>query len=142
MKEAPPGFEPGMADLQSAALPLGEGALNLRHVSGRPDMGQPRLILHSRSLWRCSGSPVLTGRTAVAAAVPGGVRGLASGPGVASVLLEVAVKLPDQLGKTLEDEQVLGVLVLGLVREIETAGDDRRAIDHHNLVMCDGVVRV
>src|SRR5438132_305087 len=25
-KEAPPGFEPGMADLQSAALPLGEGA--------------------------------------------------------------------------------------------------------------------
>src|SRR5262249_49545670 len=27
--EAPPGFEPGIADLQSAALPLGEGALNL-----------------------------------------------------------------------------------------------------------------
>ena len=26
LKEAPPGFEPGMADLQSAALPLGEGA--------------------------------------------------------------------------------------------------------------------
>jgi integrase len=26
IKEAPPGFEPGMADLQSAALPLGEGA--------------------------------------------------------------------------------------------------------------------
>jgi hypothetical protein len=24
--KAPPGFEPGMADLQSAALPLGEGA--------------------------------------------------------------------------------------------------------------------
>src|SRR5215471_6586181 len=29
MKEAPPGFEPGMADLQSAALPLGEGALRV-----------------------------------------------------------------------------------------------------------------
>ena len=28
-KEAPPGFEPGMADLQSAALPLGEGAATL-----------------------------------------------------------------------------------------------------------------
>src|SRR5713226_7070015 len=28
MKEAPPGFEPGMADLQSAALPLGEGAIS------------------------------------------------------------------------------------------------------------------
>ena len=27
-EEAPPGFEPGMADLQSAALPLGEGAVN------------------------------------------------------------------------------------------------------------------
>ena len=27
-KEAPPGFEPGMADLQSAALPLGEGAVS------------------------------------------------------------------------------------------------------------------
>src|SRR5262249_22835322 len=27
-KEAPPGFEPGMADLQSAALPLGEGAFS------------------------------------------------------------------------------------------------------------------
>ena len=25
-EQAPPGFEPGMADLQSAALPLGEGA--------------------------------------------------------------------------------------------------------------------
>jgi hypothetical protein len=25
-EEAPPGFEPGIADLQSAALPLGEGA--------------------------------------------------------------------------------------------------------------------
>jgi len=28
-EEAPPGFEPGIADLQSAALPLGEGAINL-----------------------------------------------------------------------------------------------------------------
>ena len=26
MQKAPPGFEPGIADLQSAALPLGEGA--------------------------------------------------------------------------------------------------------------------
>lgn len=29
-KEAPPGFEPGMADLQSAALPLGEGAVKMK----------------------------------------------------------------------------------------------------------------
>jgi hypothetical protein len=34
-EEAPPGFEPGMADLQSAALPLGEGAFHLWHVSER-----------------------------------------------------------------------------------------------------------
>ena len=32
-KEAPPGFEPGMADLQSAALPLGEGANDARNVA-------------------------------------------------------------------------------------------------------------
>src|SRR6516165_4140025 len=28
-EEAPPGFEPGIADLQSAALPLGEGAASV-----------------------------------------------------------------------------------------------------------------
>ena len=27
VEKAPPGFEPGVADLQSAALPLGEGAV-------------------------------------------------------------------------------------------------------------------
>lgn len=31
-REAPPGFEPGMADLQSAALPLGEGAVGTRCI--------------------------------------------------------------------------------------------------------------
>jgi hypothetical protein len=31
-EEAPPGFEPGMADLQSAALPLGEGAVCCKYL--------------------------------------------------------------------------------------------------------------
>ena len=30
LKEAPPGFEPGMADLQSTALPLGYAAVSER----------------------------------------------------------------------------------------------------------------
>ena len=43
-EEAPPGFEPGMADLQSAALPLGEGARNRRaHISERSLRGQSLL---------------------------------------------------------------------------------------------------
>ena len=32
-KEAPPGFEPGVDDLQSSALPLGEGAVVFRDCS-------------------------------------------------------------------------------------------------------------
>src|SRR5215470_952989 len=40
-QEAPPGFEPGMADLQSAALPLGEGAaFNPRHGREMSGAGQ------------------------------------------------------------------------------------------------------
>jgi integrase len=50
-EEAPPGFEPGMADLQSAALPLGEGALLSQNVSDPPPRGQSRL--------RLLGSPAL-----------------------------------------------------------------------------------
>src|SRR5262249_37900925 len=41
-EEAPPGFEPGMADLQSAAFPLGEGATLCAHLSGVAERGQSR----------------------------------------------------------------------------------------------------
>ena len=34
LPEAPPGFEPGVEDLQSSALPLGYGAVPLRGAAG------------------------------------------------------------------------------------------------------------
>jgi hypothetical protein len=69
-EEAPPGFEPGMADLQSAALPLGEGAARrFCHVSGRPAGGQPQLSpsnthLQGRPTGREKGSGVASDSTA------------------------------------------------------------------------------
>ena len=46
-QEAPPGFEPGMADLQSAALPLGEGAsLHENDLTVPSPSGQRRAAAH------------------------------------------------------------------------------------------------
>jgi hypothetical protein len=45
-KEAPPGFEPGMADLQSAALPLGEGAGDCDEIMLATGPGQVNRTCH------------------------------------------------------------------------------------------------
>ena len=34
-------------------------------------------------------------------------------------------------------EEVLSVILLGVLREVETAGDDRLVVNHHNLVVGD-----
>jgi hypothetical protein len=45
-------------------------------------------------------------------------------------------------GLVADHDQVLGVGVLGLLREVETARDDRLAVDDHDLVVGDGVLGV
>jgi hypothetical protein len=40
------------------------------------------------------------------------------------------------------DQQVLGVLLLGRLGEVEASRDDDLAVDNHDLVMRDGVYRV
>ena len=42
----------------------------------------------------------------------------------------------------LDDDEVLGVVRFGARREIEAAGDDRSAVDQHDLVVGDGVMGV
>ena len=56
IKEAPPGFEPGVADLQSAALPLGEGANHSLSYIGRGVLATVRLLTKKRSEPGGSGS--------------------------------------------------------------------------------------
>ena len=58
------------------------------------------------------------------------------------VSLEAGIVRLEEVGIALDDEHVLGVFHLSLVREIETAGDHRLAIYDHDLVMGDGVVRI
>ncbi len=47
-----------------------------------------------------------------------------------------------EVGVVAQDEQVLGVVFLGLVREVEAAGQDGPTVEDHHLVVGDGVMRV
>src|SRR5262249_31589500 len=64
------------------------------------------------------------------------------GAGVLLVGGEVGPVGGGQVGVVPQDQQVLGVLVLGLVGEVKAARHDRVPVDHHHLVVGDGVVRV
>src|SRR4051794_28642620 len=48
----------------------------------------------------------------------------------------------DQVGMAPNHQQVLGVLFLGLGGEVETAGEEGLAVEKHDLVVSDGVMRV
>ena len=56
--------------------------------------------------------------------------------------LEVFQVLVSQLLVVFEDDEVLGVFVLGLVREIKAARQNDAAVDHHHLVVGDGMLGV
>src|SRR6266851_1164119 len=58
------------------------------------------------------------------------------------VLREIRTIGFEQFGMAFDDEHVLGVFHLGLVREIEAAGDQNPAVDDHDLVVGDGVLGV
>ena len=58
---------------------------------------------------------------------------------VAFVRGEIAAIERHQFGMAFDNEQVLGVLGLGLVGEVEAAGDNRSAVDHHDFVVGDGM---
>ena len=64
------------------------------------------------------------------------------GAGVRLVRLEIPVVSVDQVRVALDDQQVLRVFRLGLMGEVEAAGDERGAVDEHDLVVGDGVVGV
>src|ERR1051326_258825 len=53
----------------------------------------------------------------------------------------LAVRL-DQFRMPLNDQQILRVLVLGLVGEVVAAGDERALVDDDDLVMSNGVAGV
>jgi hypothetical protein len=46
----------------------------------------------------------------------------------------------DELRRVCDDEQVLGILLLGCLGEVERPGDDRGAVNHHDLCMSDRVL--
>ena len=46
----------------------------------------------------------------------------------------------DQLWSIFNDQEVLGIALLSRLREIERPGENRRAVDHHHLVMRNGVL--
>ena len=54
--------------------------------------------------------------------------------------LNVGFILLDQLGRILDDQQVLGILLFRRFGEVEGARDDRGRVDHHDLVMGNGVL--
>ena len=58
------------------------------------------------------------------------------------MLFEIVVILGEQVRVILDDQEVLGVAFLGGLGEVEGARDHRRAVDHHDLVVGDGVLRV
>ena len=58
------------------------------------------------------------------------------------VLVEVPDVLPDENPVAFQDQQVLGVFVLCGRGEVETAGDQHRTVDDHDLVVGDGVLGV
>ncbi len=41
-----------------------------------------------------------------------------------------------------DHQQILGVVLLGVLGKVEAAGDDRRPVDDHDLVVRDGVLGV
>ena len=63
-------------------------------------------------------------------------------PGVAFVDVKILTIAPSQIGLTFEHEQVFRVFLLGLVREVETAGQDLMAIDDDDFVVSDGMLGV
>src|SRR5436190_17088817 len=61
---------------------------------------------------------------------------------VCAVALKVLPISLGQLGVPLDDDEVLGVFMLGLIGEIEAARDDSAVVDNHHFVMGDGVFGV
>ena len=53
------------------------------------------------------------------------------------VLLPVSGVSGGELGGMEDQENVLGIPLLGALGEVETAGDDSLAVDHHDLVVRD-----
>jgi hypothetical protein len=51
-KEAPPGFEPGVKDLQSSALPLGHGAMQAGNRARTGDLNLGKVALYQLSYAR------------------------------------------------------------------------------------------
>ena len=58
------------------------------------------------------------------------------------VLLEVLLVGRHQPGLALDDQQVFRIVLLGRLREVEAAGDDRRLVDQDDLVVGDSVLVV
>src|SRR5207245_8650361 len=59
----------------------------------------------------------------------------AGGDAMSAMRLEVPQVRRGQLWMVTHDQQVLGVLVLGLAREVEAARDHRPLVDDHDLVV-------
>jgi len=56
--------------------------------------------------------------------------------------LDVRLVRLDELGRILDHQQILGILLFGRLGEIEGAGDHRGPVDHYDFVVGNGVLVV